>query len=150
MVKPSENPAETAAIEILSTQKTKTISGKSNLTYHIGSDKQARQYIRIWVNSGNGYFSNEWIPVAEIIEILKKQNSEPFTSIVFGDLFTGKSVNTPSFLSAALLDAGPLKLAEGAKRKFVYTGAALKIDSAKPRKTTKKKATAKPAGKPSK
>ena len=139
MVKPSDNPTATSAIEILSTQKTKTVSGKSDLTYHIGKDEQAGQYIRIWVNSGNGYFSNEWIALTEIVEILEKQNSEPFTSIVFGDLFTGKSVNTPSFLGAALLDSGTLKLSDGAKRKFVYTGAALKIDKAKPRKKAARK-----------
>ena len=147
MVKPSDNPA-TPEIEITATRKTTAISKASDLTYHIGQDEQANQYIRIWVNSGNGYFSNEWIPVTEIIEILEKQNSEPFTSIVFSDLFIGKSVNTPSFLSSTLLDAGTLKLAEGAKRKFVYTGAELKVDHAKPRKTVKKaarKTTTKPA-----
>lgn len=140
MIQPTKDIPETSDIEIVSTRKTKTISGKSNLTYHIGKDEEANQYIRIWVNSGNGYFSNEWIPVTNIIEILEKHEAEPASSIVFSDLFTGKSVNTPSFLSAALLDAGMLKLAEGTKRKFVYTGATMKITESKPRKTVKKAA----------
>ena len=139
MVKPSNNLV-TSEIEICSTRKTSTISNKSQLTWHSGKNVEGNQYIRIWVNSGNGYFSNEWIPVTEIIEILVKHEAEPFTSIVFSDLFTGKSVNTPSFLSAALLDAGLLKLAEGTKRKFIYTGVVLKITETKPRKTVKKAA----------
>ena len=143
MVKPNNN-ATSSEIEILSTHKTKTVSGKSDLTYHIGRDPQANQYIQIWVNSGNGYFSNEWILVSRIIETLKPYCSEPATSIIFGDLFKGKSVNTPSFLSAALLDAGILKLAEGTKRKFVYTGAELKIDGkAKSHKKPAKNKTSK-------
>ena len=139
MVKPSNDITKTK-IEIISTQKTKTISGKSDLTYHIGKDKDSNQYIRIWVNSGNGYFSNEWIPVTEIIAILEQHNSEPASSIVFCGLFFGKSVNTPSFLSAVLRDAGMLKLAQDTKRKFVYTGAALKFTETKPRRTVKKTA----------
>jgi hypothetical protein len=149
MVIPSDNLA-TSNIEILSTRKTKTISGKSDLTYHIGKDEEANQYIRIWVNSGNGYFSNEWIPVTKIIEILERHEAEPFTSIVFSNLFTGKSVNTPSFLSAAIQDAGMLKLAEGSKRKFVFTGAELNVDKASPRKKATKKSSPKPARKTSK
>ena len=154
MVKPSNNLAA-SEIEICSTRKTSTISNKSQLTWHSGKDEEANQYIRIWVNSGNGYFSNEWIPVTEIIEILVKHEAEPFTSIVFSDLFTGKSVNTPSFLSAALLDAGLLKLAEGTKRKFVYTGKNLAVDKASsrrnaPRKPATKKAVRKTAMKASK
>lgn len=139
MVKPSKDTKVTETeIEIVSTRKTKTISKKSNLTYHIGIDSKAKQYIRIWVNSGNGYFSNEWVPLLSIIEILKQNSSEPAASIIFENLFTGKSVNTPSFLTAVLLDSGLLKLAEDAKRKFVYTCEELKIDDKKPRASVKK------------
>jgi len=140
MIQPTKDIPETSDIEIVSTRKTKTISGKSNLTYHVGKDEEANQYIRIWVNSGNGYFSNEWIPVTNVIGILENHEAESATSIIFSNLFSGKSVNTPSFLSAALLDAGMLKLAEGTKRKFVYTGAELNVDKASPRKTVKKAA----------
>lgn len=140
MIQPTKDIPETSDIEIVSTRKTKTISGKSNLTYHVGKDEEANQYIRIWVNSGNGYFSNEWIPVTNVIGILEKHEAESATSIIFSNLFSGKSVNTPSFLSAALLDSGLLKLAEGTKRKFVYTGAELNVDKVSPRKTVKKAA----------
>ena len=146
MVKPSDN--ETSEIEILATRKTRTTSGKSQLTWHSGKNVEGDQYIRIWVNSGNGYFSNQWIPVTEIVEILEEHNSVPFSSIIFSDLYLGRSANNCPFLVAVLLDAGMLKLSENTKRKFVYTGAELKIDTAKPRRTVKKaaaKTTAKSA-----
>ena len=145
MIQPTKDIPETSDIEIVSTRKTKTISGKSNLTYHDGKDEEANQYIRIWVNSGNGYFSNEWIPVTEIIGILEQHNSGPTSSIIFSNLFSGKSVNTPSFLSAALLDSGMLELAEGTKRKFGYTGAELKIEKAKTVKNAARKTARKPS-----
>jgi hypothetical protein len=148
MVKPS-NKLATSEIELVSTQKTKTVSQKSVLTYHIGKDEEANQYIRIWVNSGNGYFSNEWIPVSRILEILAKHKAEPFTSQILDELFTGKSVNSASFLGAVLLNERLLDFAEGKKRKLVCTGSGLKTDKAKSRKTVKK-AAAKPARKASK
>ena len=151
MVKPSDNP-ETPEIEIISTQKTKTVSGKSDLTYHLGEDDDANTYVRIWVNSSNGFFSNEWVPLSDIIELLEKQAGAAFTSFVFDDLFSGKSVNTPGFLVAVLLDQGVLTLAEGKKRKYVYVSddkLHAKVDKAKPRKSAKK-AAAKTTRKPSK
>ncbi len=151
MVKPSDNP-ETSKIQIVSTQKTKTVSGKSDLTYHLGKDEDANAYLRIWVNSSNGFFSNEWVSLTDIIELLEQQSGESFTSFVFESLFSGKSVNTPGFLVAVLLDQGVLTLAEGKKRKYVYVSddkLHAKVDKAKPRKTVKK-AARKTAASPSK
>ena len=146
MVKPS-NENESKSIEIATTRKTKTVSGKSDLTYHLGKDNDANMHMRIWVNSSNGFFSNEWIQVSAIIELLEKQGGESFTSYVFESLFKGKSVNTPGFLVAALLNEGLLALEEGKKRKYVYVSAgniSIKSHEAKPRKAPKKSA-AKPS-----
>ena len=149
MIQPTKNTPEKSKIELVSTQKTKTVSQKSVLTYNIGKDEEANQYIRIWVNSGNGYFSNEWIPVSRILEILAKHKAEPFTGRILDELFTGKSVNSASFLGAVLLNQRMLAFAEGKKRKLVSTGSGLKTDKTKARKTVKK-AAAKPARKASK
>jgi len=142
MVKPSDNP-ETPEIEIVSTQKTKTVSGKSDLTYHLGKSIEGHAYLRIWVNSSNGFFSNEWVSLTDIIELLEKQAGTTFTSLVFESLFSGKSVNTPAFLVSVLLDQGVLSLDEDKKRKYVYVSAdklLAKIENAKPRKSAKKAA----------
>ena len=140
MIRPTKDLPHTSDVEIVVTLKTKSVSKKSDLTYHIGKDEEANLYIRIWVNSSNGYFSNEWIPLSKITEILKQNSTGSFTSFVFEELFSGKSVNTPAFLAAALIQQGVLEFAEGKKRKLVYTGTELKIDKPKPRKTVKKAA----------
>ena len=147
MVKPSKN-SETSNIEIVSTQKTKTVSGKSNLTYHAGKDQDKNVYLRVWVNSSNGFFSNEWVKVSSIVALLEKQGGVAFTSFALEPLFKGKSVNTPGFLVAVLLDLGVVALEEGKKRKYVFLSAdslLAKVHKAKP-----KKAARKTASKPSK
>ena len=143
MIKPTNDIPEKSEIEIVATQKTKTVSGKSDLTYHLGKDEIGNAYIRIWVNSSNGYFSNEWVPLSSIIDLLKKHSGSSFTSIVFDALFKGKSVNTPGFLVAALLNEGVLALEAGKSRKYVYVSAdklLAKVDKAKPGKAAKKTA----------
>ena len=149
MIRPTKDIPETSEILIAATQKTKTVSGKSDLTYHLGKDDDSNAYLRIWVNSSNGFFSNEWVSLVDIIELLGKQAGTSFTSFVFESLFSGKSVNTPGFLVATLLNEGVLTLAEGKKRKYVYVSAdklLAKIDKGTPRKSVKKTAR-KPATK---
>ncbi|UCE64560.1 MAG: hypothetical protein JSU59_05330, partial [Nitrospirota bacterium] len=92
------------------------------------------------VNSSNGYFSNEWLSMPRIEEILKQQGSESFTAYVFKDLFNGKSVNSHGFIAACLVAEGILAFAEGKKRKLIYTGKSLTIDKPKSRRSVKKAA----------
>jgi hypothetical protein len=143
MIKPTKDIPEKSEIEHVTTKKTKTLSGKSTLTYHIGRDEDANQYVRIWVNSSNGYFSNEWLAMTKIVEILERQGEESFTGYVFKDLFNGKSVNSHGFISACLVALGVLAFEEGKKRKLVYTGKSLSLDKAKPKRTIKKAAAKK-------
>jgi hypothetical protein len=143
MIQPTKDIPETSQMEIVATLKTKTVSGKSDLTYHLGKSIEGQVHVRIWVNSSNGFFSNEWVSLTDIMEVLEKQAGDSFTSFVFEELFSGKSVNTPGFLVAALLHQGLLSLDVGKKRKYVYVSAdklLTKINEAKPRKTVKKTA----------
>ncbi len=140
MIKPTNNIPEKSEIEHVTTRKTKTLSGKSTLTYHIGKDEDDSLYVRLWVNSSQGYFSNEFLAMSKIVEILKRQGEESFTGYVFKDLFNGKSVNSHGFIAACLVAEGILAFAEGKKRKLVYTGKALSIGTSKPRRTVKKAA----------
>jgi hypothetical protein len=140
MIKPTNNIPEKSEIEHVTTRKTKTLSGKSTLTYHIGKDEDANLYVRLWVNSSNGYFSSEWLAMTKIVEILKRQGEESFTGYVFKDLFNGKSVNSHGFIAACLVAEAVLAFAEGKKRKLVYTDKGLTVDETKPRKAVKKAA----------
>jgi hypothetical protein len=145
MIKPTKDIPEKSEIELVTTKKTKTLSGKSTLTYHVGRDEDANWYVRVWVNSSNGYFSNRYVSMAKIEEVLKRQGDAEFSSYALKELFPG-SVNTSGFFTAVLMNEGLIKIAEGKKRKLVYTGKGLTIDSAKPKpRRTVKKAAAKTA-----
>lgn len=94
-----------------------TCSGKATLTYHFGCSEDKQVYIRIVANSGGGFFSDEWIKLADIqVEL----DSAPFpvTSFPLIKLFIGKSVNTPGFLLAVLKHEGLVKLLEGKIRGY--------------------------------
>lgn len=56
----------TPAVRILSVQSCPTISGKSKLTYHLGVADSEIQ-IRLYANSGGGFFSKEWISLKAIL-----------------------------------------------------------------------------------
>jgi hypothetical protein len=90
-------------IRILKTGECLSRSGKSKLTYHIGCTPESEILFRIHANTGNGFFSNEWLPLKTILEQLSKGS---FTSFSLYPLFHGKSNNTPAFLLAVLLEEG--------------------------------------------
>ena len=143
MIQPTNKIPEKSEIEIVVTQKTKTISGKSTLTYHLGKDEESNPWLRAWSSSGSGFFSNEYLLIPRIIEILENQNDASFTSFVFQPLFKGKSVNTPGFLAAILKAEKIIALEPGKQRKYVYVSAdklLAKIENAKPRRTGMKAA----------
>lgn len=94
-----------------------TCSGKAKLTYHFGCNKDNQVHIRIVVNSGGGFFSEEWVSLKATLAALDKA-PHPITAIPFINLFIGKSVNTPGFLLAVLKHEGLVKLLEGKVRGY--------------------------------
>jgi len=94
-----------------------TCSGKATLTYHFGCNEDKQVYIRIVANSGGGFFSDEWIKLADILATLEGAPF-PVTSFPLIKLFIGKSVNTPGFLLAVLKHEGLVKLLEGKIRGY--------------------------------
>ena len=104
-------------IRVLKTATTKTISGRSTLTYQIGSLPDSTVHIRISKNSSAGQFSPEWISITDIQEALAKgRKGDPLTSFLLALLFKGKSVNTPAFVMAALTTERLLRVLKGKKR----------------------------------
>lgn len=88
---------------VVKTATCKSLSGKSELTYHIACDSDNEVYFRVADNSGKGFFSCEWIALSAIEAVFKdKPAITGITAFMFNDLFTGKSVNTPAFLLAVL------------------------------------------------
>ena len=95
-------PATTSTkYRILKIASCPSLTDNSTLTYHIGCTSDSKIHVRIYTNTGNGFFSKEWIPWSRIQQALKKVPIN-ITSIALYPLFRGKSVNTPSFLLAVL------------------------------------------------
>ena len=84
---------------IIKTGTCKPSSGQSTLTYHIGKDESGIHF-RI--------YSKEWVSLNAIQEAISK-SSKPFTSAILHTLFHGKSINTPAFMLAVLLNEGLVK-----------------------------------------
>lgn len=119
---PSSTPATSSTpepiIRILKVGTCPSLSGKSNLTYHIGhviAEEGAETdgcniMFRIHFNSAPGYFSNEWISMASIQQVFDSIPAGlPMTSFTLFSIFKGRSQNTPGFLLAALQHEGFVK-----------------------------------------
>ena len=112
MKKPEDNPD----MLVLKTATCKTVTGKSTLTYQLGSEDD-EIHVRITKNTGGGFFSDEWISLIDIRSVLDEQpEGTPVTSFLLQPLFQGKSVNTPAFLLAALAHEKLLRPMKGKKR----------------------------------
>ena len=91
------------SMRVLKTATCKTLSGKSTLTYQIGSTPDSIVHLRIAKNTGGGFFSDEWIALDDILRVLKKRSVDsPIMSHFLTPLLKGKSVNTSAFVLAVL------------------------------------------------
>lgn len=79
-------------------------TSKSALTYDIGySEKEKTYHIRVIANSGGGFFSNEWVPITEILSCIQDSPAgQPFKALIFRSLYESKGANNHGFLAAAL------------------------------------------------
>ena len=92
-------------------------SGTSTLTYRLGIDEASVLHWQVFANSGNGYFSTEWVPFQDIQKALTDwAESYPVTSMSLTALFQGRSVNTSAFLLAALVKEAILEPVPDSKR----------------------------------
>jgi hypothetical protein len=106
------------SMRVLSTGTCETLSGSSKLTYHIGSMPDGEIYLRVHGNTGGGFFSQEWVALADILTALKKRpEGKPITSILLNSVFRGKSANTPGFLLAVLLHEKVIRSMQGKLRR---------------------------------
>lgn len=113
----TEAAVTTPEIRIIKTSTCPTLSGKSTLTYDIGSNPQGNILFRVTANSGGGYFNQEWVPLADIQKVIEKA---PFiSSFSLRQLYAGKSTNSPGFLLAVLKAVGLVKLKGEKERVYV-------------------------------
>lgn len=98
----NETPARILKIATCS-----TLSGRSELTYHLGCTTDGEIQFRIVSNSGNGQFNSDWVSLTALEKLLSQHPlDKPMTSRTMQPLFRGKSSNSPAFLFAALKAEG--------------------------------------------
>jgi len=118
----SDKTNSAAVIRILKIATCPSLSGKSKLTYHLACTSESETLFRVYGNSSTGYFSREWVTLAAIQQLLAKAPKDgTLTSFALMPLFQGKSINTPPFLFAALLNEGLVKPSTTTKRCYECT-----------------------------
>ena len=105
----------TPDIRILKIGSCESVSRKSTLTYHVGCTADGEIHLRIYANTAAGFFSQEWLPLTYIDQVLTKAGGH-FTSFALQSLFRGKSQNNTAFLLAVLQCEGLVARAIDKKR----------------------------------
>ena len=101
-------------IRILKIGTCSSLSGRSELTYHLGCNAESEFHFRVVQNSGNGQFNAEWVSLTLIEKLLTQHPADkPLTSRIMQPLFRGKSSNSPAFLFVSLKAEGLVKAGEG-------------------------------------
>ena len=90
-------------IKVIKIGSCHNMSGKHKLTYQICCNESQDICFRVIENSGGGYFSSEWVAMLDIVKVIETA-ATPTTSTSLFPLFKGKSVNTPAFLLAVLVN----------------------------------------------
>ena len=91
-------------VKVVQASTCASVSGRSTITYEFGVNPGGQVMFRITANTGGGMFGKDWVVVSALIKILRAQtNQEEIRAVAFRPLFEGKSINTQSFLLAALL-----------------------------------------------
>lgn len=112
-MKKEVSPSDTL-IRILKIGICTSLSGRSELTYHVGCNVESEIHFRVVQNSGNGQFNAEWVSLTLIEKLLNQHPADkPLTSRVMQPVFRGKSSNSPAFLFVSLKAEGLVKAGEG-------------------------------------
>lgn len=94
-------------IRILKIGTCSSLSGRSELTYHLGCNAESEIHFRVVQNSGNGQFNSLWVSLTLIEKLLTQHPADkPMTSRVLLPVFRSKSSNSPAFLFVSLKAEG--------------------------------------------
>lgn len=101
------NETQSPSLRVLKVASCPSLSGRSTLVYQLGCGSDGDVKLRIVENTGSGFYSQEWVRFAAILELLKP--SEALTFYSLQPLFEGRSVNSGGFLMAALKSLGVIR-----------------------------------------
>ena len=90
-------------MRVLKVDTCPSLSGRSQLTYHVGCDNEGTISLKITANSGSGQFNADWVPLSIVEQLMSAHPAtKPMTSGVLRTVFKHRSSNSPAFLFAAL------------------------------------------------
>lgn len=97
-------------MRVLKIETCPSLSGRSELTYHVGCNAEGDIHLRVVQNSGTGQFNADWISLSMVEQLLSEHpKDKPLSSAVLRPLYRHKSSNSPSFAFAILLAEGLVK-----------------------------------------
>lgn len=96
-----------------------SLSGRSELTYHVGCDEHNAIQFRLYGNSGGGMFSDTWFSMKDVSEHLSVPDG--FTSQSLQPLWESTSKNNSGFTLALLMGEGLIE--RSATKPGTYTTA---------------------------
>jgi hypothetical protein len=98
---------------------TKTLNGKSELSYCVGVDGKGEPQLRVLENSGGGSFSDNWVSLKAINAAFDRgPNDKPVGARFLLPIFRVKSSNCCYFTVAVLVGEGLLKPSEVRRRSY--------------------------------
>jgi hypothetical protein len=115
----SADSSEIAAPEpmrILKIATCPSLSGRSELTYHVGCNESGAIHFRLWANTAAGMFNNMWVPMADLSNLLSVGNSISSTSLL--PFFENTSRNNAGFILAVLKGEGLVEPAISKDRSY--------------------------------
>jgi hypothetical protein len=112
----TDAPVEVEPMRILKIGVCPSLSGRSELTYHVGCEKTKAIHFRVWANTAAGMFSTTWVTMAEVSKLLSKP--EKFTSVALQPLFEATSRNNAGFTLALLQGEGLIEKSDADSRAY--------------------------------
>ncbi len=106
------------SITTLRTDQCPSLSGRSTLTYELGTDPEDRLHLRVTHNTGKGHHNPSWVAWEAIKPLVMK--APTLAASALAPLFAGTSVNTAGFVLAALKHLGVVQAAVDQRHAYQY------------------------------
>ena len=100
----NDTEATDIPMRILRVATCPSLSGRSELTYHVGCNEAGAIHFRLWGNTAAGMFSNTWFSMVEVSKLLSVPDG--LTSSALKPLWESTSRNNPGFTLALLQGEG--------------------------------------------
>ena len=106
-------------VRVLKVATAPSLSGKSTLTYQIGSAGKDDIRFRVVANSASGAFCAQWLSWAAVEDAFERcPKGQPLTGAVLERFYRGRSANSAYFLFACLRREGLVRNAKDSPRGY--------------------------------